>query len=226
MFEALRELPLFRGVSTERIAEIVGKARFHFLKYLPDGSDIVTEGEPCTHIKFILSGKVRSTIANHDGRFSVSQTLEAPDVIAPDFLFGRATDYPCTARALEPTSIIQIEKSDYLRILNMDSVFMLNYLNYLSMNAQKAVAGVLGLTMGSVQERVAFWIIALTQPSGKDIVLQCRQRDLYAVFGVQRSTFIAALDNLKDRGLIEYTNSTITILDRRALIDLLLNHSE
>lgn len=226
MFEALRELPLFRGVSTERIAEIVGKARFHFLKYLPDGSDIVTEGEPCTHIKFILSGKVRSTIANHDGRFSVSQTLEAPDVIAPDFLFGRATDYPCTARALEPTSIIQIEKSDYLRILNMDSVFMLNYLNYLSMNAQKAVAGVLGLTMGSVQERVAFWIIALTQPSGKDIVLQCRQRDLYAVFGVQRSTFVAALDNLKDRGLIEYTNSTITILDRRALIDLLLNHSE
>ena len=32
MFDTLMTLPLFRGVSQERMAETVGKAKFHFLK--------------------------------------------------------------------------------------------------------------------------------------------------------------------------------------------------
>ena len=36
MYEILLELPLFKGASMSRISEIVGKAKFHFLKYLPN----------------------------------------------------------------------------------------------------------------------------------------------------------------------------------------------
>lgn len=220
MFEILMELPLFRGTTRERMAEIVGMAKFHFLKYLP-GETVVEAGAPCTHIKFIISGSVRSKIVNPDSRFKVSQTLVAPDVISPDYLFGRATNYPCTVTAIEPTGILQIAKSDYIKILNSDEVFMFNYLNMLSMNAQKSVSGVLALTTGSIEERIAFWIIALTQPSGKDIALECRQRDMYSFFGVQRSSFISTLDSMKERGLLKYDANKIDILNRRALIDLL-----
>lgn len=220
MFEILMGLPLFRGVTHERIAETVGMAKFHFLKYL-HGEEIVAAGSPCTHIKFIISGSARSTIVNSDGRFSVSQTLTAPDVIAPDFLFGKATDYPCTVVADQPTGILQIAKNDYIKILNSDPIFMFNFLNLLSMNAQKAVDGVLALTTGSTEERIAFWIIALTQPGGRDITLSCRQRDLYSFFGVQRSSFIATLDDMKNRGIIDYNQNEIRITDRRLLLDIL-----
>lgn len=220
MFEILMELPLFRGATRERMAETVGMAKFHFLKYLP-GETIVEAGTPCTHIKFIISGSVRSKIVNPDSRFKVSQTLVAPDVISPDYLFGRATNYPCTVTAIEPTGILQIAKSDHIKILNSDEVFMFNYLNLLSMNAQKSVSGVLALTTGSIEERIAFWIIALTQPSGKDIALECRQRDMYSFFGVQRSSFLSTLDSMKERGLLTYDAYKIDIIDRRALISLL-----
>lgn len=220
MFEILMELPLFRGVTRERMAETVGMAKFHFLKYLP-GETIVEAGSPCTHIKFIISGSVRSKIVNPDGRFKVSQTLNAPDVISADYLFGRATNYPCTVTAIEPTGILQIAKSDYIKILNSDEVFMFNYLNLLSMNAQKSVSGVLALTTGSIEERIAFWIVALTQPTGTDIALECRQRDLYSFFGVQRGSFIATLDSMRERGLLTYTPTKIDIISRRELIDLL-----
>ncbi|MDE5568644.1 MAG: Crp/Fnr family transcriptional regulator [Muribaculaceae bacterium] len=220
MFEILMELPLFRGATRERMAETVGMAKFHFLKYLP-GETIVEAGAPCTHIKFIISGSVRSKIVNPDSRFKVSQTLVAPDVISPDYLFGRATNYPCTVTAIEPTGILQIAKNDYIKILNSDEVFMFNYLNMLSMNAQKSVSGVLALTTGSIEERIAFWIVALTQPSGKDIALECRQRDMYSFFGVQRSSFIATLDSMKERGLVTYDSTKIDIPDRRKLIELL-----
>ncbi len=220
MFEIFMELPLFRGTTRERMAETVGMAKFHFLKYLP-GETIVEAGAPCTHIKFIISGSVRSKIVNPDSRFKVSQTLVAPDVISADYLFGRATNYPCTVTAIEPTGILQIAKNDYIKILKSDEVFMFNYLNLLSMNAQKSVSGVLALTTGSIEERIAFWIIALTQPSGRDIALECRQRDLYSFFGVQRGSFISTLDSMKARGLLTYGPSKIDIVSRRSLIDLL-----
>ncbi len=220
MYEILMRLPLFNGVSHERISEIVEMAKFHFLKYLP-GESIVTTGEPCTHIKFIISGKARLHISNSDGRFRVSQSLEAPDVIAPEFLFGKATLYPCSAEAILPTGILQISKSDYMRILNTDQIFLFNFLNILSMNAQKSIDGVLSLTSGSLEERIAFWITALTQRSGTDIVLSCKQRDLYSLFGVQRTSFIATLDAMKQRGIIDYDQNEIRILSRRALTDLI-----
>jgi len=225
MYEILMRLPLFHGISYSKLSEIVGTTRFHFLKYLK-GEQIVEAGQPCTHIKFIISGSARVSIVNADGRFKVSQTLSMPDVIAPDYLFGRATRYPISAVALEPTGILQIEKQEYVRILNSDPVFLFNLLNTLSMNAQKAVEGVLALTTGSLEERIAFWIIALTQRRGTDIVLSCRQRDLYSLFGVQRTSFLATLENMKKRGLIDYNQNEIIIRSRADMLALLSSSSE
>lgn len=220
MYEILMSLPLLKGVSHERISQIAELAKFHFLKYL-NGEQIISAGEPCTHIKFVISGSVRSTISNSDGRFRVAQTIEAPDVIAPDFLFGRHTIYPCEVVATESAGILQIAKNDYVKILNSDPVFLYNFLNSLSTNAQKAVDGVLALTNGALDERIAFWIISLTQPRAKEIVLQCRQRDLYSLFGVQRTSFIATMERMKEAGLIDYNTQEIKIINRRGLLGLL-----
>lgn len=220
MYEILMALPLFRGVSYEKLSEVVGKTKFHFLKYL-DGERVVTAGDPCTHIKFVISGAVRASIENSDGRFRVLQTLSAPSTVCPDFLFGRATNYPCTATAIGSAGILQIAKQDYVKILGADSVFLYNYLNTLSVNAQKAVEGVLAVTTGTLEQRIAFWISALSQRGGTDIVLECKQRDLYSMFGVQRSSFMAVLESMKRRGLIDYTSQSMTIHNRADMVALL-----
>ena len=220
MYEILKGLPLFHGATSERISDIVGKAKFHFLKYLA-GERIITAGENCTHVKFISSGQARSTITNTTERFKVAQTLSAPSVIAPEFLFGRATNYPCTVDAISDTGILQISKNDYMTILNRDHIFLYNFLNILSMNAQKSVDGILALSSGDLEERIAFWIIALTQSSGTDIKVTCRQRDLYSLFGVQRTSFIATLESMKQRGIIDYNSNEISVLSRPELTKLI-----
>lgn len=225
MFELLMNLPLFRGVSRSRIAEVVGSAKFHFLKY-PKGETVVRAGEECTHLAFVISGSVRSEISNSSKRFSVSQTLKAPSAIAPDFLFGRTTRYPGTVVALTDCSILKISKVDYIRILNADQVFMFNFLNTLSVNAQKALDGILALTSGGLDERIAFWIIALTQPGSEDIELTCKTRDLCNLFSVQRNVFDAACHEMEQRNLIRYSPSKIEIVDRREMLSLLERQSE
>lgn len=225
MYENLMTLPLFKGVSYNRVSEIVGKTRLGFLKYLP-GDPLVRVGEPCTGIKFIITGSVRLTIHNVSDRFRVMQTLNAPSVISPDFLFGRDTLYPADGVAIDTVSVMQIAKSDFISLLHEDEIILFNYLNILSTNAQKAINGVMALTSGSLEERIAFWIIALTQMDATDIVLQARQRDLYALFGVQRTSFMAALDSLRDRGIITYSANEINVLSRRELRSVLLNVSD
>lgn len=220
MFERLMTLPLFSGVTQQRMAEIVGHSKFHFLKYQP-GQRFINAGDECTHLTFLLGGSVRLTLSNSDGRFRVSQTLTEPDVISPDYLFGRVTAYPCDVEAIDTVNILQVSKADYLHILNSDSVFMLNYLNHLAANAQKTIDGVMSITMGTIADRLALWVSCLTQPRATDITLSCRQRDLCSVFGVQRSSFNHALTDLQDRGLITFTTDRIVITDRRAMVTLL-----
>lgn len=218
-------LPLFKGASYDRMQKTVGSCRFHFLKYLP-GALIFNAGDPCDDIAFVLSGSVRIITDSHDGRFTVSQTIASQDVISAEFLFGRNTRYPGKVVAIDTVSILRISKSDYISIINSDPVFLFNYLNLLSMNAQKALEGILSVGSGGVAERIAYWVSALTQTRSTDIVLECSHRDLAALFGVPRTTLKNALDDLKDKGLIDYTPTQIHALDRRGLIALLYNHAE
>lgn len=222
IYDTLMSLPLLKGVSAERLQQVVGSIPLHFLKY-PEGDTILKTGDPSTHLHFIINGSARVTIANLTGRFKVSQTLVGPDVIAPEYLFGRTTTFPCTATAIEPTGILQIAKSDYISMLKNDEVMLFNYLNLLAAGAQSRVDGILSLTDGLLEERIAYWIVALTQRSGKDIVLSCRQRDLYSFFGVQRSVFNYTLEGLAERNIITYTPTEIRPVSREALVRLLLN---
>lgn len=221
MYENLMGLPLFNGVSYNRISEIVGNTKLAFMKYLP-GETIVQAGAPCTNLMFVIGGRVRLTIRNNSDRFSLGQTLEAPTVVSPDFLFGRNTLFPATVSAIDTVSIMQIEKNDFISIIRSDEVCLYNYLNFISTNAQKAVDGVLALTTDSLEERIAFWIIALSQRDAKEIVLSCRQRDLYTLFGVQRSSFMSTLDSMKERGLIDYSPNEIRVMSRMNLRSVLL----
>ncbi len=220
MYDLLLTLPLFKGVSHERISQIIEKNKFHFLKY-PSGETFVRAGDPCTHVQFVISGKARVTISDYNDRIRVSQTITGPEVIAPDFLFGKDPFYPCDIVAEENCGILQINKQDYLKILNSDNIFLFNFLNYISMDAQKGIHGILAVASGNPEVRIALWIISLTQRGGTDIVMSCRQRDLYTVFGVQRQSLIAILESMKSRGIIDYTSTEIRVHSRQALIDII-----
>lgn len=218
--DVLLSLPLFNGASIQKIQQVVGKHKFHFLKYA-DGEQFITAGAPCTHIRFVISGQVRSRIESDDGRIRVSQTLSAPNVIAPEFFFGLTTSYPCSVRAVGTAGIVDIEKSEYLKIIESDHVFLFNFLNLLSVDAQQSLHGVMCLTSGDLRKRIAYWILALTQRGGSEIEMECRQRDLYTVFGVPRQSLIAALTDMRLEGAITFSPGIIKVESRDELVRIL-----
>ncbi len=219
MYEILMDLPLFQGVSRDKLSELIEKTPFHFLKF-GDGEEIVAVGGACTHVKFIISGEVRMEIPCRNLRVRVGETLAAPNVFGHDYLFGRRTEYPYDVYSRGDCGILQISKPDFINILQSDNIFLFNILNMLSRNSQNNVEELRSLSYGSIFERFAFFVVSLTQHNAKDIRLTYKQKDLCALLGIQRSSFINAMDKMREMGVINYTLSEIEVLDRRILLDL------
>lgn len=218
MYQQLMQLPLFQGVSTEKITELVEKLPFHFLKFR-NGEQILAAGEPCTHVKFIVSGRVRLDIPCTHLKVSMRQTLSTPHVLAAECLFGRDTVYPYTAVADGACGILQLLKSDYIKMINTDKVFLFNILNYLSTGSQRSMSSVISLKNGSVAERLAMIVDTLAVVNASDITLHYKQRDLCALLGTQRTTLVATLDKLSDLEIIDYDSNVMHILDLRRLLE-------
>ena len=220
MYEKLMELPLFQGVSRDKLSELIEKTPFHFVKYNA-GERVVAAHDECTHIRFVISGDVRIDLPSSNRKVVVSETLSGPNVIGPDYLFGRNTFYPFNATALTECGILQIVKADFINILMNDKVFLFNMLNILSRNSQKGTFGLMALSSGSIAERLAFIITSLTQKGSKDIRVSYKQKDLCSILGVQRSSLVNALEHLREENILDFNLTEIRVKSRDAMLDIL-----
>ena len=222
MYDVLLQLPIFQGVSRNKISELIEKMKFHFLKY-PDREKIVAAGEECNHLKFLISGEIRSELIKKKKKMKITETIQAPNVMAPEHLFGRDTYFPADLYAVGTVGIMQIEKPSVVQMLQEEPIFLLNLLNILSRRSQRALESFTALSSNDLKERLAFWVLCLTQQKSTDIRIVCKQKDLYAFFGVQRSIFLSTLDELKNDGIIDFNTKEIIILDRARLKDFLFD---
>ena len=221
MFDKLLHLPLFQGVSHERLHEIVEKVPFHFLKYRK-GEKIIERGDDCSHVRFVISGRVQVEFESRALKFKIPHELEAPEVISPDYLYGLNTSYPFSMRAVEDCGILQVAKNDYIAMLQTDKICLLNILNYLSRNSQAVKTQLLNVQCAAVAERLVMIVSAFTTQKSQKIVIESRQRDLCRLLGARRPALMSALELLGERNLIELRDSSvIAITDRKQLLELL-----
>lgn len=218
IFATMAQLPLLKGATQARLSEIVGRLKFHFFKALAD--EVVMEaGAPCKSLLFVLSGSVRLRMER--GGVTVEQTLAAPQVIAPDNLFGLSTKYPCTVTALDHVGLMEISKEDFRRMLALDPVFLFNYLNTICAGAQRAQSGLLAIAGGSAPERLAYWVTTLTQPEATDIVIASAGREIHQMLGVTAVSLRSAVEKLAPEVALEDSH-TLRVSARGTLRDLLL----
>ena len=219
MYQQLMQLPLFQGVSTEKITALVEKLPFHFLKFR-NGEQVFAAGDPCTHIKFIVSGQVRLETPFPKLRITMHQTVSNPHVLATEYLFGRDTAYPYTAISDGACGILQLRKSDYIKMITSDKVFLFNILNYLSSGSQRSLQMPLTVKDGSVAERLAMIVDNLSISGATNIGFRYKQKDLCTLLGTQRTTLVSMLDRLSNQGIVEYDSNELKILDLQGLINV------
>lgn len=201
--------------------ELIEKVPFHFLKYKA-GESIFHVGEPSEYLRFVVSGQTEATTLLADGSVTLTQTITAPDVLAPDYLFGRETSYPFSLTAKTECGIMQLSKPHVVSIVQSDKICLLNMMNYLSRNAQKVNVGYKRMPSGESWQRLAVFVFMLTGHRSTDITIRYKQKDFCKLLGMRRNLFIDAITELENNGVAREDGGELHILDRKQLVSTLI----
>ena len=114
IYDQLLQFPLFQGMSHDDLEIVAGHIRFGFLK-VSAGKRIVTAGDPCNQLYFVISGMVKVEHFADDGRFSVMEHMSAPYVIQQEAIFGYYQRYTRSVTAQTDVSLLTIDKEEMSR---------------------------------------------------------------------------------------------------------------
>lgn len=225
MYETIMALPLFKGVSKDLVSIFLEKTHVEFVNYTA-GEDIIVKGESCDIVRFVITGSVKVRVTNHIGNLSITEHCHTGTVLAPEYLFGLDVTYPYDVKAIGDVSIMQFSKEQYINLLQSNTIYMLNYLNYLSYHSQRPIHAIKLLGDGSFQSQLALWIMTFTASGSTNIEVQCDWEDLLKMTRHTEEEMIAAIRILSANNLISMSENSISIRSRRDLIDYVTSNIE
>lgn len=218
MYETIMDLPLFKGVSEEQISAFLEKTNVNFINYKA-GDKIISKGDRCSHIKYLIKGETLSRTSNTTDTLKISELKQPGSVFFPDRLFGMDTKFPAEVEAVGDVSILQFSKEQYMTLLQTDEIYLLNFLNYLSLHSQRPVDAIKNLTSGKFECRLAMWVITLTESSSTEITVESNQQDLSELTNIPIEQIKTELSELSKLGLLSYSNDKITIKQRKMFME-------
>lgn len=139
LYDQILNLPLFQGLSHDDLSDIVSHTKFGFSKAAA-GTEIVREGMPCGHLRFLLSGTVSVQSHADDNSYSLQEELSAPQMFDLERLFGLQQYHSRTIVALSNCSLLVLSKEEVMKLSDAQLIIRINILNRLSTAVQKADA--------------------------------------------------------------------------------------
>ena len=136
-YETLLQLPIFQGLGTRDITDIVSKVKMDFRK-IPAGKTFISEDTPCSKMTFIIKGEYSVTHYASNRRIRFVEHPKTPEVIGVNSLFGLRQYHTHTCEAISEVQIMTIDKIYVIQNLMQFEVCRINYLNLLSTSLHRA----------------------------------------------------------------------------------------
>lgn len=221
LINTLRQCSLFTGLSAEDLQRVIS---FTATRTLDRGEYLFREGEPSRGFYLVQRGSISVHRVNAAGKEQVIQVFRAGQSFAEATL---ATDsgYPADARALEPSSILQVQKTGFISLLSQRPELALRMLASMAVHLRALVSQIEDLTLKDVETRLANWLIRQCPTPECDqpftVSLKGTKRALAAELGTVSETFSRTLAKFRDVGMLEVDGPRITLRRPRDLRDLL-----
>lgn len=186
--------------------------QFIIKKYDKDNI-IHLEGDICSSIEIILSGKVVIDSLDQDGKLLTITDFYQDDSFGSNLLFAEIPNYPMTVTALSDSVILAIHKDVIFDLLRASSVFMTAYLKLISDKTVLLGNKIKNNINKSIREKITIFLLNEQKKQKSNVVkLNFSKKKLSEKMGIQRTSLSRELRKMKDLGLIDYDNECITIL--------------
>ncbi|MDO4780709.1 MAG: cyclic nucleotide-binding domain-containing protein, partial [Bacteroides sp.] len=127
----ISECDLFKDISKESLESLLNDSPNRITEY-NKGEIIALQGSVCRSIYILCEGKVTAKMTNSEGKELSIDHIEAPEVLAPAFVYSSENRFPVTVEAEEKTTVCIINKDSYLRFMQQNPVALQNFLKIIS----------------------------------------------------------------------------------------------
>jgi CRP/FNR family transcriptional regulator len=215
----LRKTPLFASLTDkemEALAARVSNRRFE------RGALLFSEGDPCTGLFLVASGKIRIFKLSPAGREQVL-AVEGPGSSFAELPVFDGGNYPASASALEDAEILFISRKDFQNFCREHPEVALKVLAVVGSRLRRLVGIIEDLSFTTVRQRLIALILRLTQASGTAskegvrVELTKTHQDLAAELGTVRELVSRNLSRLQAEGFLEVDGRRIIVKDLAAL---------
>ena len=201
LFDQLLQFPLFQGMSRDDLAQVAGHTKFDFQK-LAAQRMIVADGDPCTHLDFLLSGNIVAVGNADDHSYTMYEQLAAPYILQPEAIFGYHQRYTRAFFSETPVSLLRLEREEVVRLSDQFLVFRINLLNIFATRTQKLSRQLWNHYPRTLDDRIVRFISQhCLHPAGPK-TLHILMNQLALELGDSRLDISRALNRLQEKGLI------------------------
>ena len=153
-------------MSRDDLEIVAGHTRFGFMK-VAAGRQVISAGDPCTHLYFLINGTLKIETFSDDSRYSVVEQMSSPYILQQESIFGYYQRYTHNFYALTDANFLTLDKEEVVRLSEDFLVFRLNLMNHLATQTQKLIQAQWRRNPLSLRERIVRFLFQHTlYPAG------------------------------------------------------------
>jgi len=208
---ALRQAFILSDLNDSEVFELAGLA---VDRSFAQGEFIFQEGDTAEYFHIIAEGKVKTLKHSSMG----SEFIIA--FFAPGDMFGAVaafTDkpYPCSARAVAETRIMEIRKEDFMAFIIKHPQVALRIIKVLGERLIESQDRLRDLAGERVEQRIVRTLLRLSSNIGPN--LPFTRHEIAEMTGTTTETVIRILSHLKEENIISSVRGEIIIIDDKKL---------
>ena len=192
---------------------------------LKKGDAIFTQGDAANAIFYIQQGRVRLSVISKAGKEATIALLGDGNFLGEECIAALKVHRVATARALEPSTVLRIERAEMIRVLHEEQAFSEVFVAYLLARNARVQEDLVDQLFNSSEKRLARALLLLAQ-FGKDgsapetVIPKISQETLAEMVGTTRSRVNFFMNRFRQMGFIEY-NGTLKI--HSSLLNVILH---
>jgi len=215
--ELIKETPLFSELKPNAQTEL---QKITLTITFSKDEMLFTEGEPAENLYILSSGTVDLIKSSPDGKEQLIRQVDEGETFAEAAMFS-GESYPVTAIARSKGSLLVIHKNKFLSFIKKNPEISMQIMGAMAKLLRHLNQLITKMTLGSVQSRLAAFIIKRSRESGSpSFELGMKKQELAFQLGTISETLSRNLRKLQDDGIIEVNGQSITIKNATRLNEL------
>ena len=216
VIRALQACPLFTGLTKKDIETIMKGVEYSLVKY--EKKEVYTkEGQLVENVDIVVTGGMSGRTQSSSGKCVKITWNTIGKLMTPASIFS-GKNVPVTIETDRQTILLRMKPETLQKLFAIDQRIQMNFIRLISIEAVEMAIRVKKLTLYTVREKLASYLLDIAKRTNKDqFMIETSRQELANMFAIQKFSLQRVLSEFQKEGIIRTNRKWFTILDREKL---------